>query len=85
MLEVYDRERIAALLKEAQEITAGLKSEMGEIATQMSRVLDGREGDTDHAEGATPDPEEWGRPRPADQPTASQDLSAGKPFWQFWR
>ena len=47
MLEVYDREKTAALLKTAQEITAGLKSEMGEIASQISRVLDGREEDAD--------------------------------------
>jgi hypothetical protein len=47
MLEVYDREKTAALLKKAREITAGLKSEIGDIASQISRVLDGREEDAD--------------------------------------
>lgn len=51
MVDVYDREKTAALLKEARDITAGLKTEIGEIATHMSRVLDGGEEGTGAIEG----------------------------------
>jgi len=42
----YDRERTAALLKEAQEITSRLKVEAEVLARQMATVLDGREDET---------------------------------------
>jgi hypothetical protein len=61
MLEVYDTEKTAALLKKAREITAGLKSEMGEIASQISRVLDGREEDADGIDALASDQQEQGR------------------------
>jgi hypothetical protein len=44
----YDRERTAALLKEAQEITSRLKVEAEVLARQMATVLDGREDETPH-------------------------------------
>ncbi len=47
MLEVYDRDKTAALLKEARTITAGLKIEVGEIVAQMSHVLEGGEEGAD--------------------------------------
>jgi hypothetical protein len=86
MLEVYDRERTAALLKTAREITAGLKSEMGEIALQMSRVLDGREEDADGIDALESDPQERGRPQLTFPATTSQQCpTRRKSFWQFWR
>ena len=39
----YDKERTAALLKEAQEITSHLKVETEALKGQMARVLNGRE------------------------------------------
>ena len=39
----FDKERTAALLKEAQEITSHLKVETEVLKRQMARVLDGRE------------------------------------------
>jgi hypothetical protein len=42
----YDRERTAALLKEAQEITSHLKVETEALKRQMATVLDGREDET---------------------------------------
>ena len=42
----FDKERTAALLKEAQEITSHLKVETEVLKRQMARVLDGREDET---------------------------------------
>jgi hypothetical protein len=42
----YDKERTAALLKEAQEITSHLKVETEALKRHMARVLDGREAET---------------------------------------
>jgi hypothetical protein len=85
MLEVYDRKKTAALLKTAREITAGLKSEMGEIASQISRVLDGREEDADGIDALASDPQEQGRLQLTIPVTTSQQRPKGKSFWQFWR
>jgi hypothetical protein len=85
MLEVYDREKTAALLKKAREITAGLKSEMGEIASQMSHVLDGREEHADGIDALASDAQEQGRPQLTIPATTSQQRPTGKSFWQFWR
>jgi hypothetical protein len=85
MLEVYDTEKTAALLKKAREITAGLKSEMGEIASQISRVLDGREEDADGIDALASDPQEQGRSQLTIPATTSQQRPTGKSFWQFWR
>ena len=62
----YDRERTAALLKEAQEITSRLKVEAEVLARQMATVLDGREDET-------PDP-------PAGQKAAT--ARSGWWFWR---
>ena len=42
---VYDKERAAALIKAAQEITGHLKTETEGIKQQMARVLEGDEDD----------------------------------------
>jgi hypothetical protein len=69
MEDEYDRQRSAALIKEARELTAELKVEVGKIHTQMGRVLDGpvEDADEDHP------------------PVASDASQIGKPFWRFWR
>jgi hypothetical protein len=85
MLEVYDREKTAALLKKAREITAGLKSEMGEIASQISRVLDGREEDADGIDTLASHPQEQGRAQLTIPATTLQQRPTGKSFWHFWR
>ena len=52
MNDGYDKERTAALIKEAQEITANLKVEAEEIKTQMDKVLEGDEDEIlDGSEG----------------------------------
>jgi hypothetical protein len=75
MQEVYDRDRTAALVKEAQDIIAALKSEAGEIATQMARVLSGPEDDDDL---------DRRRKVPPPLPTTQRDTRS-RPFWRFWR
>jgi hypothetical protein len=47
-------DKTAALLKEARTIAAGLKIELGEIATQMRHVLDGGEGGANGSKGTRP-------------------------------
>jgi hypothetical protein len=47
MQKDHDKEKCAALIKEAQAITAGLKSEITELGTQLGRVLVDREADAD--------------------------------------
>ena len=53
MQDTYDRERAAALVKEARDMIAALRCETGEIAVQMSRVLHDPDDDDppDAAEG----------------------------------
>jgi hypothetical protein len=85
MLEVYDREKTAALLKKAREITAGLKSEIGEIASQMSGVVDGREEDADGIDALASDPQKQGRPQVTIPATTLRQRATGKSFWQFGR
>jgi hypothetical protein len=75
MQEVYDRERTAALVKEAQDIIAALKSEAGEIATQMARVLSGPEDDDDL---------DRRRRVPPPLPIAQRETRPRR-FWIFWR
>jgi hypothetical protein len=69
MEDEYDRQQSAALIKEARELTAELKVEVGKIHTQMGRVLDGRLEDADEDQ----------------PPVASGASQSGKPFWRFWR
>jgi hypothetical protein len=84
MLHSYDRDKTAELLKEARDITVALNSEIREIATQMSHVLEGGEECADGIEGHVPDVEVQRSPDLA-IPTASAQASASKSFWQFWR
>jgi hypothetical protein len=72
----YDKERTAALIKEAQELTAHLKLEVKEIETQMGRVL---KGDEDEILDAL---ESENAAHPAD---VLLEPAAGKFLWRFWR
>jgi len=83
MVDVYDRELTATLLKEGREISAGLKIELPLIATQMTRVLDGDDVVEIRAEAAHA-LEKAQRPS-APIPVVARDQSAGRSFWQFWR
>jgi len=74
--DVHDRERTAALIKEARQLTADLKVEVKEIETQMGRVL---EGDEDEISDAL---ESENAAHDAD---FSEERSAPKFFWRFWR
>jgi hypothetical protein len=73
MQEIYDRERAAALVKEARAMIAALKCEAGEIAVQMSRVRH--------------DPQDDDEPLRLPKATlapAMQRKTNRKPFWKFW-
>jgi hypothetical protein len=48
MAEEYDKERAAALFKEARELTSHLKDEAEKIKAQMERVLEGGGGARPH-------------------------------------
>jgi hypothetical protein len=76
MGEEYDKEKTAALIKEAQEITADLKVETQTIQRQMERVLEGGEEETLGA----PEGERVG-----DEPTVAEAASEVKSHWRFWR
>ena len=73
MHEVYDRDRAAALVKEARDMIAALRCEAGEIAVQMSRVRHEPEDDDDPP----------ALPKAALTP-AMQPKTNRKPFWKFW-
>jgi len=73
MQVTYDRERAAALVREARDMIAALKCETGEIAVQMSRVRH------------DPDDDDPPRPPKATLAPALQRKIARKPFWKFWR
>jgi hypothetical protein len=81
----YDKEKTAALIKEAQAITAGLKCEIGKLQTQMGRVLDDRQVEMDEVDQAGSDPREVRGEQLAVAATIVKDGGAGKPFWWFWR
>lgn len=83
MVELHDKEKTAALRKEAREITAGLQSEIGSIATQMSRVLDDREEVSDDIGPPSSDPLE--RERRTSAAMVSRQPAGGKSFWRVWR
>jgi hypothetical protein len=74
MSEEYDRERTAALIKEAQQITADLKVETEEIKIEVTRILNGDEGEDvllDEAE--------------AERVPHHADLLGATPPKSFWR
>ena len=77
MQEIYDRDRAAALVKEARNMIAALRCETGEIAVQMSRVLHDPEDDDD--------PPTLAKAPRAVLPPALQRKATAKPFWKFWR
>jgi hypothetical protein len=75
MSDEYDKERTAALIKEARQLTADLKVEVIEIETQMGRVL---EGDEDE------------KLDPPEMEIVADDVdflkvTPPKFFWRFWR
>jgi hypothetical protein len=85
MLEAYDRDKTAALLQEARDVTVALNCEIREIATQVRHILDGGEKGADGIEGHASDVADERRPDVA-MPTAEARKSpAAKSFWQFWR
>ena len=77
MIDAYDRERIAALIKEARHITADLKDETEKIKIEMTRVLSGDEDDDALLDG--PEAEKF-----ADDADFS-GVTPPKSFWRFWR
>jgi len=72
----YDKERTAALIREAQEITRHLKVETEGLEEQVARVLDGGE-------------EEAGSPAESQKVAANASIAKGaiavKSGWSFWR
>ena len=77
MIEVYDKERTAALIKEARHITADLKVEAERIKIEMTRVLTGDEYDDELLDG--PEAEKVANDADFSGPTPP------KSFWRFWR
>ena len=75
MSDVYDKERTAALIKEARQLTADLKVEVQEIQTQMGRVLEGDEDEKLALESANP----------ADDASILEGVVPRKSAWRFWR
>ena len=76
MAEEYDKERAAALIKEARELTAHLKDEMEKIKAQMERVLDGGEDEfSDGQEGE----------KSATEHSILEGVVPRKSFWKVWR
>lgn len=73
MQETYDRDRAAALVKQARDMIAALKCETGEIAVQVSRVR--HDPDDDDSPPTLPK---------ATLAPALQRKANRKPFWKFW-
>jgi len=72
----YDKERTAALVKEAQEITSHLKIETEDLRRQMARVLDGGEDET-----AGPVKSQ----KVVENASIAEGAIAAKSGWSFWR
>lgn len=72
----YDKQRTAALIKEAREITNHLKVEMESLKRQIARVLDG-------------DPDEPGTPtenrKVIEEMSTADRTIARRSGWLFWR
>jgi hypothetical protein len=77
MTVVYDKERIAALIKEARQITDDLKDETEKIKTEMTRVLNGDQDEDTLFDG--PEVE-----KVVNDPDFSR-ATPPKSFWRFWR
>ena len=76
MMDAYDKERTAALIEEARQLTADLKTETEKIKAAMTRVLTG-----DEDKGAILDGPE------AETVGNDPDFSGAAPaksFWRFW-
>jgi hypothetical protein len=78
MIDAYDRERTAALIKEARQLTADLKVETEKIKIEMTRVLTGDEEDEDALSDA-PEAET------VENDTDFSGATPPKSFWRFWR
>jgi len=76
MREDYHSEKTAALFKEARDLTAGLKIEIGKIAAQMSRIPYDDDEDMAALEVVTKCTVSGQAPAPT---------PARKSFWQRWR
>jgi hypothetical protein len=76
MSEVYDRERTAALIKEARQLTAALKVEAEKIKIELTKVLEPDEAELVQAL------DESNEACDGDLP---EEKSAPKFFWRFWR
>jgi hypothetical protein len=72
----YDKDRTAALVKEAQEITSHLKVETEGLKRQMARVLD---GDEEAAVGPT------ASHKVVESASSTTAATAAKSGWSFWR
>jgi hypothetical protein len=73
----YDKDRTAALIKEAQEITNHLKIEMEGLRRQVVCVLDGGTDETGNA--PTDDP------KAVEQSSMAKRTIAAKSGWSLWR
>jgi hypothetical protein len=76
MSEEYDKERTAALIKEARDIIAHLEDEAEKIKTQMERVLEAGEDEFLDAQKGE---------RFTDDASILEGLVPRKSFWRPWR
>ena len=76
MTPEYEKEKSAALVREAHEITRHLKVEIDGLTRQMARVLDGGE---DERVGAN------GRQEIAAGTAIVKGAKVAKSGWLFWR
>jgi hypothetical protein len=74
MIDVYDKERTAALIEEARQISADLKIETERIKIEMTKIL----GDEDDAPLDEPEAETI-----VNDPDFS-GVTPPKSFWRFW-
>jgi hypothetical protein len=76
MNDGYDKERTAALIKEARQLTADLKVETEKIKSQMENVLEGGEDELlDVREGD----------KVAPDANLLEGVVPRKSAWRFWR
>lgn len=76
MSQEYDKERTAALIKEARDITAHLKVETEMIKTEMESVLEGPNADF---------LDELDRDEAALDTSIMAEVVPRKPFWRLRR
>ena len=76
MSDVYDRERTAALFKEARQLTTVLKVEVEKIKIELTKVLEPDEADLVDARNESTEACDGDLP---------EEKSAPKFFWRFWR